>query len=434
MWFNLKRTLTGERYQTLARRLDRLQGLLRDDSDQSESDRYQDFKDFAHATGNGLSEVMRPDGERLFPSPSPAAASFAWPQCVGAQTEQFLHLNSGGQSYWVIVRPFSLRGQQLVLLAAAPEGANLMILHNFWRGLLASLPILLLISSAGGYWISRRALRPVDTVTASARSIGIRSLSERIPVAETGDELQRLAVTYNEMLERLEAAVKRLKQFTADASHELRGPLSFTRTVAEVALRNPRLDSESRIAFQDIVDESEKAARLLEQMLTLARSDAEPVDRPLVPLNLVDVVEETCGLAQRLAAEKSLMMNVSYPQQPIERVLGDFASIRRLLWILLDNSLKYTDAPGQIEVSLVANADNATICVRDTGVGIAPSDLPYIFDRFYRADPSRSQVEGNGLGLSIAKWIANIHHADISVTSNSGEGTTFTVIFPLCCP
>jgi heavy metal sensor kinase len=431
MWFHLKGTLTDERHQTLSRRADRLQDLLQRDQRESDSDHIQDFRDFAHATGNGLAEIFKADGERLYPSPSSAASGFAWPAIPAGDKERLLHTRSGDQTYWVLVRPFPLNGQMLYLSLPAPEAGNLLVLNDFWRGLVASIPILLLISSIGGYLVSRRALRPVDRITTTARMISIRNLSERLPVHSSGDELQRLTETCNDMLGRLESAVKKIKQFTADASHELRGPLSFTRTVAEVALRNPHADETSRRALQDIVDETTKTAALLEQMLVLARADAEPLGQPLEPLDLMQVVEETCDVARRLAAEKNFTINISHPPQPIERIFGDLSSLRRLLWILLDNALKYTDSPGRIDVSVMTETGRATLRVMDNGVGIAPSDLPHIFDRFYRADPSRSQVEGSGLGLSIAKWIADMHHADISVTSECGRGTTFTVVFPL---
>ena len=430
MWFYLKSTLTAERHQTLSRRADRLEDLLHRNRDEIESDRIQDFTDFARATGNGLAEIFLPGGRRLYPSPSSAASTFAWPAIAAGDSERFLQIKSGNQFYWVLVHPFRLGDQTVYSAMAAPEAGNLVVLNGFWRGLLASVPILLLISSAGGYWVSRRALRPVDQITATVRSISIRNLSERLPVNDSGDELQRLAETCNEMLGRLESAVKTIKQFTADASHELRGPLSFTRTVAEVALRNPRADGESRQAFQDIVDEAAKAATVLEQMLTLARADAEPFGIALAPLNLTGLVEETCRLARKRANEKGLAMNVSSPQRPMEFVFGDYSSLRRLLWILLDNSLKYTASGGQIDVSLVADAGRTTLCVMDSGIGISPADLPYIFDRFYRADPSRSEIEGSGLGLSIAKWIVDMHHAEISVVSSTNSGTAVKVTFP----
>jgi heavy metal sensor kinase len=430
MWFNLKSTLTGERYQTLARRVDRLQELLRKTQGESQADRDEDFKDFANATGNGLAEVLRVDGSPVFPPPSPAAQSFPWPAVRGGHTERFVQASDAGQSYWVLMRRSDLDGQPVYLLTAAPESGNLLVLSRFLGGLLASAPILLLISSAGGYLLSRTALKPVDRITAAVRSISIRNLSERLPVANTGDELQRLAETCNAMLGRLESAVKRIEQFTADASHELRGPLSFTRTVAEVAIRNPRTDDESRQAFTDIVEEAAKASLLLDDMLTLARADAGTSHPALEPVNLAAVVEETCEMARPLADQRHLVLSVSTGAEISPKVLGDFDSLRRLLWILLDNALKYTDAPGRIDVTLNAAAGAATLQVSDSGMGIGADDLPHVFERFYRADPSRSQVEGSGLGLAIAKWIAEVHRADLSVESKEHQGTVFRLVFP----
>jgi signal transduction histidine kinase len=410
--------------------MDRLQELLSKGLTETDEDRIQDFRDFAHATGNGLSEVFRLDGTRVFPSPSTAAQNFAWPQVRSTDSERLLHVESSGVSYWVLERPFSLGGQPVLLLAAAPETGNLVVLQNFWSGLLAWVPILLMVSCASGYWVSRRALNPVDRITAKARSISIRNLSERLPVAQTGDELQRLAVTCNEMLERLESAINQIKRFTADASHELRGPLSFTRTVAELALREPATDPASRKAFAEIVDEAAKAAVLLEEMLTLARADANPFSIALEPVDLKSVVDEVCALAAPIAKDRGLTLAMHMTRDPSVSVLGDFASLRRLLWILIDNAMKYTHPEGRVEVTVSVEAMSATLSVEDTGVGISATDLPLVFDRFYRADPSRGMVEGNGLGLAIAKWIAEMHGAEISVSSRETIGTTFQVTFP----
>jgi len=431
MWINLRSTLKSERRQTLTRRIDRLQELLAKDQAEATVDRYQDFADFAHATGNGLAEIFHPDGTRAYPSPSAAAQAFPWPKIEDDDVERFVAVQSSGQSYWVLARRATLANQPLVLFAAAPNAGNLVLLQSFLKGLLASAPLLLLISSAGGYWISRRALQPVDRIIAKARSISIGNLSERLPVTETGDELQRVAETCNAMLGRLESAVGQIRQFTADASHELRGPLSFTRTVAEVALRNPDIDPESRRAFQEIVDEAAKAAVLLEEMLTLARSDAGHVDLPMEPTDLGVVIEEVCEMAKTIADQSGLTLAVMHRTNMAANVIGDFSSLRRLIWILVDNALKYTPAPGMIEVSLAVAAKSATLSVRDTGIGISATDLPRIFDRFYRADPSRGMVEGNGLGLSIAKWIAETHHAQLLVASEERIGTTFRLTFPL---
>jgi signal transduction histidine kinase len=331
----------------------------------------------------------------------------------------------------VLARPISLGGHSLYLMAAAPEAGNQLVLNRFLTVLLASAPVLLLVSSAGGYWVGRKALKPVDRITSTVQSITIKNLSGRLPVADTGDELQRLAETCNAMLARLESSINRIKQFTADASHELRAPLTFTRTVAEVALRNPQIDAESRRAFEEIVDEGAKAAVLLGDMLTLARADSDYCDEVWEPVDLVAVIENVCEKVRPLADERRLTFFVSLdPEQSVD-VMGDLPTLRRLLWILLDNAMKYTPAPGHIEVSLSTSSGQATVLVRDSGIGIAQSDLPYIFDRFYRADPSRSQVEGSGLGLSIAKWIAEMHHANLSVRSEQNKGTAFWIVFPL---
>ena len=432
MWVNLKSTLKNERFQTLSRRIDRLEQLLSKTQEEDPEDRAHDFADFARATGNGLAEVYRADGQRLFPSPSSAAKAFPWPPISNTNSERFFHTESAGQPYWVLVRPFTLAGQSVSLLTAAPESGNLVVLQSFLMGLFASAPILLLISSAGGYLVSRKALKPVDRITATARSISIRNLSERLPVAHTGDELERLAETCNAMLQRLESAVGQIKQFTADASHELRGPLSFTRTVAEVALRNPHADPESRQAFKDIVDESAKASELLEGMLTLARADANSFDATLEQVDLVAVVQEACSMARPLSEERNLTLTVSIIADSAVFVLGDFSSLRRLVWIMLDNALKYTPTPGRVEAKLGIFGKQAVLEVSDSGMGIAQADLPHVFDRFYRTDPSRSQVEGSGLGLAIAKWIAEMHHADLSVISTEHQGTTFRIAFPIC--
>lgn len=432
MWLNLRSTLVSERYGTLSRREHRLEEVLSSIEQKPEAARQQDFAEFARATGNGLCELFRADGRRAYPSPTRAAQEFPWPAKPEVNSQLFQQVSWSGQAYWVLGHPIFLEGQQFYVMAAAPETGNELVLSRFLTGLLASIPVLLLVSSAGGYFLSRRALVPVDRITASARSISITSLSERLPVIHTGDELQRLSETCNAMLERLESAVNRIKQFTADASHDLRGPISFVRIVAEVAARNPAVDGESRQAFADIVDESAKASRLLEDLLTLARADAGHEDIVLAPVNLTSVVEEACEMARPLANEKHHTLSLKVVGERRIRVLGDFASLRRLLWILLDNALKYTPPPGSIDVMLTTSDREALVSVRDNGMGIREADIPRVFDRFYRADPSRGQVEGSGLGLSIAKWIAEIHRAGLAVVSAEKAGTVFSIRFPLC--
>jgi len=430
MWFNLKHSLTQERRATLTRRLDRLQELLLKTQGEANADRYGDFKDFAHATGNGLSEVFRADGQRYYPSPSSAARNFPWPSATLSATKQFLLVNSSGQFYWVLSRPWQLGADKIDLMAAAPAAGNQLILDTFWSGLLASAPLLLLTSSLGGYWLSRRALRPVDRITATARSISIRNLSKRLPETGSADELQRLTETCNAMLARLDSAVGQIRQFTADASHELRGPLSFVRTVSEVALRNQKIDEESRACFHDIVGEVAKASVLLDDMLTLARADARSSEAVLEALDIGMLLQQACAHALPIAVERGLRFSTKIPEETLWAA-ADEQTLRRLFWILLDNAMKYTSAPGEITVSLRAADAALLIEVRDTGVGIPAKDLPFVFNRFYRADPSRSQTEGSGLGLSIAQWIAALHSGALSITSELHHGTTVQLKLPI---
>ena len=429
MWANLRHTLTKERRQTLVRRAERLQELLVRDASASFAERNQDFSEFTHATGNGLAEVYGLDGQLALPSPSTAASAFAWPRLEPGNPGMFRAVKSAGQTYWVLAQPFLLDNRPVVVMAAAPDAGNQVVIQSFLRGLLALVPGLLLIASAAGYWVSRRALKPVDRIAATARSISIRNISERVPVSGSGDELQRLAETCNAMLDRLESSVNQIKRFTADASHELRGPLTVTRTVAEIALRNPAADSGSRAAFQEIVDEAAKAAVMLEGMLTLARADATPNSLLREPVDLASVVEEVCTSTRPVATQHGLRLTMS-TAPGAATILGDVPMLKRLVWILLDNAIKYSKPDGTITMRLHAAAEQVTLEIQDDGIGIDAADLPFIFDRFYRADPSRGLVDGNGLGLSIARWIAETHEAKLTVQSEPRLGTVCQIAFP----
>lgn len=431
MWFILQDTLQSGRSRTLDRRADRLSDLLRELQAESPEQHAGKYQAFAGATGGGLMEVFRSNGTRALPSPSTDAQGFPWPQAKDLDRERFSEVTFSGQPYRVLARPFTLGTQPLVLFVAAPLENNRQVLRAFSSGLLWTIPAMLSLCAVGGYILSRRALKPVDQITATTRSISVSNLSKRLPVPNTRDELQRLSETCNEMLGRLESAVNEIKRFTADASHELRNPLSFVGNVAALALRNREVDATSRRALEEIVEECGKASRLLEDMLTLARADAGNANLAFEPVDLTEVVTEACERSRLLAAAKRHTLTVSLSEGCRAPVWGDHASLYRLLWILVENAAKYTPAPGRINVSLTVTAEDVTVAVQDNGIGISPADLPHVFNRFFRADPSRSQVEGSGLGLAIAKWIGDVHRARISVDSKEGAGTLFQVVFPL---
>ena len=434
MWLGLKDTLTSARSRTLERRADRLRDLLRDaeaDTPETPDQRARKYQAFADATGGGLIEVFRTNGTRALPSPTAAAQAFPWPRVDSTDGDKFSEVAFRGQPYLVLAHPFSSGSEALVACVAGPLENNRAVLSAFSAGLLWAIPALLAISALGGYALSRKALQPVDQITAATRSISVSNLSGRLPVPKTGDELQRLSETCNAMLARLESAVKEIKRFTDDASHELRNPVSYVRTTAELALRNRQMDAASRRAFEEIVAECGKANRLLKDMLTLARADAGNSRLAFEPVDLVELVRAVCQKARLFAREHGHTLSACFEEDCHVTVWGDYSSLHRLLWILVDNAAKYTRAPGTIKVTVAAGREKVTVAVEDNGMGISAADLPHIFGRFYRADPSRSQVEGSGLGLSIATWIANVHQASLSADSKENAGSVFRIEFPL---
>jgi len=288
-----------------------------------------------------------------------------------------------------------------------------------------------LLASLGGYWMSRSALSPVDEITRAARSIDVRELSRRVAVPQTGDELQRLADTLNGMLARLESAFHRITQFTADASHELRTPVSVMRTSAELTLRKHRSEPEYREALAEILREAEKISQLIEQLLILARADSAAASVPLVPADLSEILHAACGQAGHLAEAKGLLLSERLPDHPLW-VRGDALSLERLFFILLDNAVKYTPSGGRIDVNLFTSDGDALAEFRDTGIGMSADDIPRVFDRFYRADRARSrELGGTGLGLAIGRWIADVHGGEIRLQSEPSKGSTFQVRLPL---
>jgi heavy metal sensor kinase len=429
MWLDLRHSLMTVRRQTLEHRVDRLGQLLRESQSASLTARQHKFHEFASATGDGLIEIFDRGGGRAYPSPSASAAAFPWPGVTSGE-RHFSKASFSGQPYLVLVRPIQVGQQTLFLCVAASLTNNRQLLQRFSLGLLATLPILLILSAASGYFISRKALGPVDRITASVQSMTFSNLSGRLPVTNSGDELQRLSETFNAMLVRLDSAVSRIKQFTGDASHELRGPLSYIRMVAELALRKSKADKESRKAFEEIVAESAKAAVLLEDMLTLARADSGDHNLIMESVDLAKLLNEVCDKIRPLADARRQTLVVQIDSKDSTEVMADDSSLSRLFWTLIDNAVKYTPLDGSIEVRLTSAPGQAIVTVKDNGVGIAEADLPFIFERFFRADPSRSQVDGTGLGLAIAKWVAELHHARLSASSEVGKGTSFEIVFP----
>ena len=304
-------------------------------------------------------------------------------------------------------------------------------LHDFRSYLLMFAPLLLLVAAAGGYWLSRRALAPVDALVRTAREVSGTNLSSRLQKLETGDELQRLSDTLNEMLDRIESAFQRVTQFTADASHELRTPVSLIRTEAELALRRSRGEAEYKESLRHILLEAERTTALIEQLLSMARADSGREALHLEPIDLRQTLHSVVDSWQQVATMRNLQFSANL-DSPDSSVMGDETMLRRLADILLDNAFKYTPSPGSVHLSLDAKGESAIITVRDSGVGIAQEDQGKIFERFYRVDKARSRAQGGvGLGLAIAQWIVTQHGGSIHVESRPGQGAVFCVELPM---
>ena len=294
--------------------------------------------------------------------------------------------------------------------------------------LILMVPAFLLISVAGGWLLSRRALRPIDDVTEAARRISLQDLSSSLPVPKHRDELHRLCEAWNEMLHRLDDSARQLRQFTADASHELRSPVTLIRTTAELTLRKERSPAQYQEALRGIQKDAEKLTELVQNLMELARADAGQSKFSLFRLDLREVVSEVRPKAESIASQNNLVLAVYLPERELP-VVGDRGALRRLLLVLLENAIKFTPPPGKVHLRAAAISSEVVLEIEDTGIGILPEHLPRIFDRFYQADDSRTGA-GVGLGLSIAQWIVQSHNGRIEVQSTVSIGSIFRVFFP----
>jgi len=295
--------------------------------------------------------------------------------------------------------------------------------------LLLSGPLALVCALIGGYMLARKALAPVDRMVQTANEITATQLDRRIDVSKTDDELGRLARTLNGMIARLERSFEEVRRFTADAAHELRTPITVLRTEAEVTLRMPREPEHYRRVLEDQLEELERLSRLAERLLFLCREDAGlvPMSHELVRLETVaeDVVEHMQVVAEergvRLKADRVTPCHVK----------GDEDQLRRLLFNLLDNAIKFTPSTGSVEIETACVDGKVRIAISDSGIGIPPEHLPHVFERFYRVDPARGrEVGGTGLGLAIARSIADAHEGSIEIQTAVGQGTQVILTLP----
>jgi two-component system OmpR family sensor kinase len=290
---------------------------------------------------------------------------------------------------------------------------------------------ILVAVTAIGVVLARSALRPVDQIVARARLIGAANLTERLPDPGTSDELGRLAATLNEMLDRIERSVESQRRFTADASHELRSPLSRLRIELEVALRRPRTLADYEAVLRSALEEAERLSRLTEELLMLARLDAgEAVARPDAPVALAPLVEAELNRLKPEADARQITVAVAAPPEVAVQAPADTLGL--VIANLLQNAVKFSPPTGRVTVTLRPKGTEAVLSVANSGPGIPPEDLPRVFERFYRGTRSRSpDLPGVGLGLAISRAIVDAYGGHIAVESTRRAGTTFTVRLPL---
>jgi heavy metal sensor kinase len=426
-WWMLRRSLAATEYHELQERAEDVQLLLTQLGPAAGTQILQrKFEEIYSLKDDGkYLQVFDQDGHWIYRSKrmideglQPSAPASLPPN--GALTE----FRQGTHYVRVLSYPVRINGRAYSIQTGMTLNKSMGLLSAFGAQLLLLTPAVLILAAIGGHFISRKALARVAAIATEARRINDRSLDIRLPISDTQDEISHLSETLNQMLERVESGVRSIRDFTANAAHELRTPLALIRTEVEVALSRQRTADEYREACEQVQIETIRLTGLIDSLLMLARADAgtEALRFELLDANeLILQVGEQWKTATRLAF---LDLSVEPGASPIF-VSGDIDALRRLLTILLDNAVRYTPPGGSVTLRVVRIDRRAIFSVRDTGMGIAPEHQPRVFDRFYRVDRIRGRVsQGSGLGLALAKWIAEKHHSTLSLESVVGKGTT----------
>lgn len=330
---------------------------------------------------------------------------------------------SGGRA---AARRVTYGSRTFVVLAVESLDSIAADLQALRRILAIALPLLILVAGFGGYLLTRRGLAPLGAMASQARRISSQNLDSRLEIGRAAEELSMLSDSFNELLARLDQSFDSMRRFVQDASHEIRTPLAVIRGEADVALSRDRTAIEYREALVMVQQESQRLSRLVDDLLNLARADAGRVQLRIEQLYLNDLLAECCRSVQPIAAAREIGLECHCAEDVPFR--GDEGLLRRMVINLLDNAVRYTPAGGKVSAALEAEGPGVRIRIADTGVGISAEAATHVFERFYRADESRSRrQDGFGLGLSIVKWIAESHHGAVELTSQPGEGSTFTV-------
>jgi len=361
---------------------------------------------------------------------------------AAAEPRRLQQLMLGGERFQARVQRGEVGGAAISIVTFQLVEAERLLLENIRQTLFWMIPVMLLIASGGGYFLARKSLAPVEAMRAKAAQMGAQNLSERLPVLNPRDELGRLASTFNDLLERLNLSFELQRRFMADASHELRSPVSIIRGEAEVALSQARTPAEYRESLGVSLEEARRLSQIVDDLLTLARADAGQY--PLHPSDFY--LEELAGDCVRSARSMAAAHGITLRYEPDGEmpVHADEGLLKRLVMNLLDNAIKYTPKGGSVHVACEHKDNEFSLSVNDSGPGIPAEAREKIFERFFRLDPARTQerhelgplesdtpaTAGAGLGLAIARWIAEAHEGRLVLAKSGPSGSAFAVFLP----
>ncbi len=380
-------------------------------------------------------QLVYPDG-RVFSS-----SNMSYFRNIPVATEAIrLMLDQGEPLFATISSPdrshairvvYALLGPGLIVHLGQAMDDLTRIIDAFQKTFVATMTMLFILAAVIGWFMARRALAGVESLTRTARRISGSSLTERVPVTGRADEIDQLAVTFNQMLERIQTLVTSIKEMTDNIAHDLKSPITRIRGQAELTLLGSGSGSreEYEAMAASVIEECDRLIEMINTMLFISRTEAGVTQPELAEMDIAALVRDACRLFRAPAEEKRIALDGRGPERLA--LSGDIRLIQRLVGNLLDNAIKYTGENGRVDVTVRSPAGGwVEIEVRDTGPGISATDLPHVFERFYRGDPSRSRT-GAGLGLSFARAVARAHGGEVTSASSPGEGSTFTVTLPV---
>lgn len=434
-YVGLERYLASGLRESLTRRAIEIGPLLGNIVDDGAGQIAEIKAHYALESDNGFLRISRPDEKVLYVSGPTKDQSFdprrvPFPKPVNSlRVDRAEPLAGGGSLVISTFRVAGLDGSPLLMEIGTSDRHIRETLNQLLLVFALALPLCLSVAIAGGYTLTRRALKPIGEITSKAERISSRNLSERLPTPKSGDEVERLSSSLNGMIERLEKAFHYLNRFSADASHELRTPLTILRGELELIAHRPDTAEDVRDTISTALEETDRLTKITESLLVVSRLDAGEAQMDHSHFDLAVLAGSTADQMRLLAEDKNIALTCRL-NQPVD-IEGDASRLKQVIVNLLDNAIKFTPAGGSVNVSAGTENGRAVLEICDTGAGIQADSITRIFERFYRADAARTRKYGGvGLGLSIARAICKSHGGDIRVESVDGKGSRFRVDLP----